>query len=396
MDECKGVLELISRHIDGDLSETEAGVLLAHLDSCNECREKLEAMRAMSSTLADLSKDVPKSLAPGVLYKAGITNKKRRLIFGPFTIAAAAAAIVFFIAGTVGNQFAVQEDSVLSALSPPSHESSTPLPAVFAASKDSDEANADAALIADAPLSDVAPAGQNDYTGEAQDAAQAKTAPSQDDGVNESIDGAQSQTNSSAPMMALASNAPSDVAVAGEPVKESAEEPASVPPDSDNGRFATEHAVPQIPNEPSAGGAVSGSSFSEDEPIINAMPPTEEGGVSTARPEDSDPAVNPGGAPVHADSVPPEIAMTEVTEVETEAFITARLPVGKTYTAVIVLSGTLPDAFAGYSAEKKDSLTFIHVPAEAVKKFLDSNDCKRLYGDFINAGAAEGLVVIRK
>ena len=60
MAECKVVREMSSDYLDGDLQESLAARVAAHLDGCGPCRSFVNALR----TTIELLRDMPKRQAP--------------------------------------------------------------------------------------------------------------------------------------------------------------------------------------------------------------------------------------------------------------------------------------------------------------------------------------------
>lgn len=102
--------EKLSALLDGELNEQERGEVLAHLDTCAECRTYFAELNALHGALGDLeSVEPPEDFAAGVLARlhgenAPKTVKKR----GPWRTwgtLAACAAVVVLAAATVPNMF---------------------------------------------------------------------------------------------------------------------------------------------------------------------------------------------------------------------------------------------------------------------------------------------------
>ncbi len=97
MSDCNHFMELASRELDGDLSQTERDELTTHVGLCHDCREKLSAYRSISEAVSELECDPPPAMLDGTFYKIYNYKKPRRLAVGRFTIAAAAVALVVVV-----------------------------------------------------------------------------------------------------------------------------------------------------------------------------------------------------------------------------------------------------------------------------------------------------------
>ena len=95
---CHDYAPLLSAFVDGELSAEERGMLLAHLDECEACREYLCELEAMHAAFGEFEEaEVPEGFAARVLERAkdaGAAKKvARRRRFAP--LAACAALFVF-------------------------------------------------------------------------------------------------------------------------------------------------------------------------------------------------------------------------------------------------------------------------------------------------------------
>ncbi len=57
---CEEVMELMQRHIDGDLEQHEISLMMDHADRCSDCAAMLSRLRKLSSELEQLPRVVPK------------------------------------------------------------------------------------------------------------------------------------------------------------------------------------------------------------------------------------------------------------------------------------------------------------------------------------------------
>ena len=119
MRDCEAYMEQISVLLDGELGEYETEVLMAHLDTCPECRIFYDAFTSISENTASLAAAAPDGFAAGVML--GIeddvrmrTLKRQRFGIGRITTVAACLAVVLFAASRLGrNDFSGGDASLL-------------------------------------------------------------------------------------------------------------------------------------------------------------------------------------------------------------------------------------------------------------------------------------------
>jgi anti-sigma factor RsiW len=81
------VFDLLSAHLDGELSEAETRVVSAHLDECARCAEELDDIAAIRGAVRGLPMvEPPVPLLPTV-------RRQRRWITAASSVAAAALAV---------------------------------------------------------------------------------------------------------------------------------------------------------------------------------------------------------------------------------------------------------------------------------------------------------------
>jgi predicted anti-sigma-YlaC factor YlaD len=100
--ECQTVQTQLSAWLDGELSEANGAMLMAHLAKCEACREEWRQLTALDEALGRLAAPVPKGLASTVA--AQIKRPRRR---SGWQSAALAACLVLGIAlgGTMARTF---------------------------------------------------------------------------------------------------------------------------------------------------------------------------------------------------------------------------------------------------------------------------------------------------
>ncbi|MBQ7143588.1 MAG: zf-HC2 domain-containing protein [Oscillospiraceae bacterium] len=101
MNECERIREQLSAYLDGELTETEAETVRAHLDACPACRAEYAAYLALSEALEPgelpegLHESVMAKLAPDIAAR----RKKQRLV--RLRPALSVAAVLVVIVGAV-------------------------------------------------------------------------------------------------------------------------------------------------------------------------------------------------------------------------------------------------------------------------------------------------------
>ncbi len=102
MTECSQYQELISRMLDGDMSEQERERLHAHVSECADCRRALDAFTMLKGIMAEDLDEPPAELASAVmeqvLREPVSIEKKRNLRVGRYVALAAGLAIIVFAA----------------------------------------------------------------------------------------------------------------------------------------------------------------------------------------------------------------------------------------------------------------------------------------------------------
>ncbi len=102
MSECTQYQELISRMLDGELSDAEKERLHAHVDECPDCRRVLDAFTMLRDTITEDLEEPPASLAEAVMEQIRREpvpiSKRRRPRIGRYIALAACLAIVVFAA----------------------------------------------------------------------------------------------------------------------------------------------------------------------------------------------------------------------------------------------------------------------------------------------------------
>lgn len=103
---CKKFINDISADLDGQLSQSQKATLLIHLNSCADCRLKLNELKMVKSALSDLcARPIPTELARklSALARGGSLNHLRRKRRGfsfaeaTFAVVALAALLIFSV-----------------------------------------------------------------------------------------------------------------------------------------------------------------------------------------------------------------------------------------------------------------------------------------------------------
>ncbi len=100
MKDCEKFQEMISAMLDKELSENETAQLMAHLETCPDCRAMYEAFADVSAAMAE-GIAVPESLHSGIMNsvnKAAKSSKKRGMLIKLRPYAATAACLVVIAA----------------------------------------------------------------------------------------------------------------------------------------------------------------------------------------------------------------------------------------------------------------------------------------------------------
>lgn len=96
---CSDFLELISAHIDNEISDADECRLQAHLAVCSDCRALLNAYLQADSGLAFLAVDAPEGLKDAVMKNLPAQAKKERHIGRYLGLGLAAAAVIALAIG---------------------------------------------------------------------------------------------------------------------------------------------------------------------------------------------------------------------------------------------------------------------------------------------------------
>jgi len=92
--DCEKVLELLSAYIDGELSESDAEFVRAHLEICPDCKKVYDELKETENIFAASSEDAPLELSAAVMTRVraekAISAKRRKFtrIFGGIAVAA--------------------------------------------------------------------------------------------------------------------------------------------------------------------------------------------------------------------------------------------------------------------------------------------------------------------
>ena len=168
MTECSRYQEMISRMLDGDLSEQERARLHAHVSECEDCRRALDAFTMLRNAMAEDLEEPPEELASAVMEQVRSEpvsiEKKRKLRVGRYVALAACLAIIVFAASRL--------EPLLGKKSAASTEAATPADAAgfLLENKTPTEdpsfgSMSFAAIAADASMADDAPAAIDETDG---------------------------------------------------------------------------------------------------------------------------------------------------------------------------------------------------------------------------------------
>ena len=100
MENCEKVLDILNEYIDGELNESDALFVRAHLDSCEACRKAYIELLEIEKLFENTAEEAPKELCENIMIKIkaekALPSRRRRLtkIFGTAAVAAAISLTV--------------------------------------------------------------------------------------------------------------------------------------------------------------------------------------------------------------------------------------------------------------------------------------------------------------
>lgn len=119
---CTEVGELMQRHLDYDLNETELEVLMTHLSNCNQCTELFEKLTLLSGSLEQLPRVTPSISIVDAIFpeldkiesakekEKKLLQLKRKRIWTTVSSIATAAAIMLLMVNLSGNSLTSSND----------------------------------------------------------------------------------------------------------------------------------------------------------------------------------------------------------------------------------------------------------------------------------------------
>ena len=96
METCEKVLDLLNQYADGELDESDALLVRAHLEICPSCKKAYEELLEIEKLFEEAKEEAPAELCESVMAKIKsepIVNAKRKKIMKTITGIAVAAAI---------------------------------------------------------------------------------------------------------------------------------------------------------------------------------------------------------------------------------------------------------------------------------------------------------------
>ncbi len=109
MKACEKYGQMMSRHVDGDLTAEESAELMSHMENCAHCSAQFALYQMMCEALSDMEAEPPEGFTQEVLSKIGKDKKKsffRRYGMGAFVgLAAVAAAFALVVSGNLNMLF---------------------------------------------------------------------------------------------------------------------------------------------------------------------------------------------------------------------------------------------------------------------------------------------------
>ena len=96
MENCEKILDLLNQYADGELGESDAQLVSAHLEVCPSCKKAYEELLEIEKLFGEATEEAPKELCEGVMAKIKAEPTaylKRKKIMKAITGVAVAAAI---------------------------------------------------------------------------------------------------------------------------------------------------------------------------------------------------------------------------------------------------------------------------------------------------------------
>lgn len=96
METCEKVLDLLNQYADGELNESDALLVRAHLEICPSCKKAYEELLEIGKLFEEAKEEAPAELCESVMAKIKsepIVNAKRKKIMKTITGIAVAAAV---------------------------------------------------------------------------------------------------------------------------------------------------------------------------------------------------------------------------------------------------------------------------------------------------------------
>lgn len=102
MNNCKNYIEQMNMYLDGELKATMISELLAHIESCPECKKRFETLKIISFQTRDMEGNIPKDLHEKIMNTIKNNTKPAKKMIGVqkiLNLAAIAAVFIFLISG---------------------------------------------------------------------------------------------------------------------------------------------------------------------------------------------------------------------------------------------------------------------------------------------------------
>lgn len=116
MKRCEKYTVALSALKDGELNDTEREEVLAHLETCEGCRDYFAELTAMHAALGELEEyDAPDGFADGVMARLHGTPKRRTPRAAWLSLAACAAIVIFAVGGPLRGQLGAAKSASDSA-----------------------------------------------------------------------------------------------------------------------------------------------------------------------------------------------------------------------------------------------------------------------------------------
>ena len=100
MENCENILDLLNAYIDGELDESEAERVRAHIELCENCKKTYEELVKLNQMFSDSVETAPDGLVDSVLEKIKGEKCGKVINFRKISAVAAAAVVALAVVGS--------------------------------------------------------------------------------------------------------------------------------------------------------------------------------------------------------------------------------------------------------------------------------------------------------